>query len=119
MGERLAQLRLLKSPELNQPTVKYQGQGEDHSITKPVYDQNQQRVFINKSHYFKGVTPEVWAYQIGGYQVLDKYLKERKGSKMDDPRHYIRVATALEKTIEIQAEIDELYPEVEKDLIEF
>ncbi len=119
LGERLAQLHLLKSPELNQPTVKYQGQGEDHIITKPAYDHNQQRVFINKSHYFEGITPEVWAYQIGGYQVLDKYLKERKGSKMVDPRHYIRVATALEKTIEIQAEIDELYPEVEKDLIEF
>jgi len=51
--------------------------------------------------------------------VMDKYLKDRKGWRMDDPRHYIHIATALEKTIEIQAEIDALYPEVEKDLIEF
>jgi len=61
----------------------------------------------------------VWEYQIGGYQVMDKFLKDRKGRKMDDPRHYIRIATTLAKTIEIQAEIDKIYPDVEKDVIEF
>jgi hypothetical protein len=61
----------------------------------------------------------VWEYQIGGYQVMDKYLKDRKGRKMDDPRHYIHIATAIAKTIEIQEEIDALYPEVEKDVIAF
>ena len=118
-GKQLIDLHLLKSPELDQPTVKYQGQGDDHTIGKPVYNEEEQRVYINKTHYFEGVAPEVWAYQIGGYQVLDKYLKDRKGRKMEDPRHYIHIATALEKTIEIQAEIDALYPEVEQDVIEF
>ena len=119
MGRRLANLHLLKSHELDQPTVKYQGQGDDHSIGKPVYKAEEQRVHINKTHYFEGVTPEVWAYQIGGYQVLDKYLKDRRGRRMDDPRRYLHIATALAKTIEIQAEIDALYPEVEQDVIEF
>jgi hypothetical protein len=50
---------------------------------------------------------------------MQKYLKDRKGRKMDDPRHYIRMATALAKTIEIQAEIDELYPDVEMQVIDF
>ena len=119
LGRRLANLHLLKSNELDQTTVKYQGQGDDHSIGKPTYNEGEQRVYINKTHYFEGVAPEVWAYQIGGYQVMDKYLKDRRGRRMDDPRHYIHIATALEKTIEIQAEIDELYPEVEKDVIAF
>ena len=119
LGKLLIDLHLLKSNELNNPTVKYQGQGDDHSIQKPTYNQKQQRVYINKTHYFEGVEPEVWEYQIGGYQVMHKYLKDRKGRKMDDPRHYIRIATALAKTIEIQAEIDEIYPEVEKKVIEF
>jgi hypothetical protein len=38
---------------------------------------------------------------------------------MDDPRHYIHIASTISKTIEIQEEIDAIYPEVEKDLIEF
>ncbi len=119
LGKRLADLHLLKSHELDQPTVKYQGQGNDHTIAKPTYDEAEQRVYINKTHYFEGIEPEVWEYHIGGYQVLHKYLKDRKGRKMDDPRHYIHIATALAKTIEIQAEIDEIYPEVENDVIEF
>ena len=77
------------------------------------------RLYINKDYYFENVLPEVWEYQIGGYQVMDKYLKDRKGRQMDDPRHYIHIATAIEKTIKIQEEIDAIYPEVEKDLIEF
>jgi predicted helicase len=119
LGERLIDLHLLKGPELNSPTIKYQGQDDNHIIEKPTYRQSEKRVYINKTHYFEGVEPEVWEYQIGGYQVMHKYLKDRKGRKMDDPRHYIRVATALAKTIEIQAEIDEIYPEVEKDVIDF
>jgi len=118
-GQRLVDLHLLKSQELAQPSVKFQGEGEDMIIGRRKYDEATQRVFINKDYYFEGVKPEVWEYQIGGYQVMDKYLKDRKGRRMDDPRHYIHIAIALEKTIEIQEEIDAIYPEVEKDLIEF
>lgn len=118
-GNRLVKLHLLQSPELDQPTVKYQGEGEDTIVDRPRYDEAVKRVFINKDYYFEGVAPEVWDYQIGGYQVMDKYLKDRKGRKMDDPRHYIHIATAIAKTIEIQEEIDALYPEVEKDVIAF
>ena len=62
---------------------------------------------------------EVWYYQIGGYQVLQKWLKDRKKHilNLDDINHYCRVVTALAKTIEIQAEIDALYPEVEKETL--
>ncbi|HAF48170.1 MAG TPA: DNA methyltransferase [Anaerolineaceae bacterium] len=119
LGQRLIDLHLLKSPELAQPNVKFQGQGEDLTVGRRRYDEETERVYINKDYYFEGVAPEVWAYQIGGYQVMDKYLKDRKGRRMEDPRHYIHIATALEKTIEIQAEIDAIYPEVEKDVIQF
>jgi hypothetical protein len=61
--------------------------------------------------------PEVWAYCIGGYQVLQKYLKDRKGRLMDDPRHFCRIIAALTKTQEIQEQLDEIYPEIESDLL--
>jgi hypothetical protein len=60
---------------------------------------------------------EVWNYHIGGYQVLHKYLKDRKGRNMDDPVHYCRIATAISKTIELQKEIDELYEGVEENIV--
>ncbi|NLK49733.1 MAG: hypothetical protein GX294_03695, partial [Candidatus Cloacimonetes bacterium] len=56
----------------------------------------------------EGITPELWNYHIGGYQVLHKYLKDRKGKTLADPIHYCRIATALAHTIELQEQIDEI-----------
>ncbi len=107
-GKRLVDLHLLKSPELDPPIARYEGEGSD-IIEKVKYEPKTRRVYINKTRYFEGIPEEVWGYQIGGYQVLKKYLNYRKGHKMDDPRHYILIATAIERTIAIQKEIDSIY----------
>jgi len=63
---------------------------------------------------------EVWQYQIGGYQVCSKWLKDRKKRllSLDDIKHYCKIVTSLQKTIEVQKAIDDIYPEVEKETIE-
>jgi predicted helicase len=119
LGKELAALHLLKSPELDSPTAKYQGSGDNDRIEKVIYKEDEQRIYINKEKYFEGVTPEVWNYHVGGYQVLNKYLKDRKDRMMDDAPRYCRIVTALHKTIEIQAQIDKIYPEIEKNLVSF
>lgn len=116
VGEELAQLHLLKHKNLNKPVAKYKGKGDDR-IEKPVYNEEKQIVFINKTNYFEGITPEIWNYHIGGYQVMEKYLKDRKGRLMDDPAHYCKIATALHLTIQLQTKADELFPAVEKNVI--
>ncbi len=118
LGKQLADLHLLKSPAIDQPIAKYQGSGTNDRIDEIIYIEDEQRIYINKDKYFEGVAPEVWNYHIGGYQVLQKYLKERKGRNIDDAPHFCRIVTALSKTIEIQKQIDEIYPEVEKELIQ-
>lgn len=119
LGKELAALHLLKSSELDSPIAKYQGSGDNDRIEKVTYKEDEQRIFINKEKYFEGVTPEVWNYHIGGYQVLHKYLKDRKDRMMDDAPRYCRIVTALYKTIEIQKQIDKIYPEIEKNLVIF
>ena len=51
--------------------------------------------------------------------MLDKWLKDRgkRLLSMEDIKHYCRVVTAIAKTIEVQGEIDSLYPDVEKDTL--
>jgi predicted helicase len=117
-GKRIVDFHLLKSNELERPIVKFQGKG-DNGVEKVRYDKG--KVHINNERYFDGVTEEVWKYQIGGYQVCDKWLKDRKGRtlSLDDIRHYCKVVTAIKNTIEIQKEIDKLYPEIEQETIEF
>jgi len=87
------------------------------TIVKPRYDAENERVHINDQEYFENISTEVWNYQIGGYQVMEKYLKDRKGRQMDDPGHYCRMGTSIAKTIEVQKEIDKLFPKVEKKFI--
>ncbi len=115
LGEQLAQIHLLKSEELKYSGVKYPHNGDDN-IEKHEYDKFLERVNINEAQYFDGIKPEVWNYYIGGYQVLDKWLKDRVGKSLsaEDIRHYCKVAAVISRTIEIQKEIDGLYPSVEK-----
>ncbi len=117
-GKRLVDIHLLKSGELDPPVAKFQGKG-DKKVERVRYEQG--RVRINNDQHFEGIPPEVWEYQIGGYQVCDKWLKDRKGRtlSLDDIKHYCKVITALKKTIEVQEEIDSVYPNIEKEIIEF
>ncbi len=50
----------------------------------------------------------VWNFHIGGYQVCEKWLKDRKGRTLtkDDLAHYQKIVTALSETIRLMAEID-------------
>ena len=116
-GKGLADLHLLKSPELDSPIAKLQGKG-DYKVEKVKYEK--ECVYINNDQCFEGVKPEVWQYQVGGYQVCDKWLKDRKGRllSLDEIKNYCKIVTALQKTIEIQKAIDHIYPEIEKETLE-
>lgn len=118
-GEKLADLHLLKASELETPVAKFQGKG-DNKVEKIKYDEKERRLYINKDQYFDGIKAEIWQYQIGGYQVCDKWLKDRKGRilSLDDIKHYCKIVTSLQRTAEIQKTIDNIYPDIEKETIE-
>lgn len=116
LGEELVDLHLLTHKTLNKPISKYQGKG-DNRVEKPRYDAEKKIVFINDNNYFEGIVSEVWNYYVGGYQVMEKYLKDRKSRMMEDPEHYCRMATALAETILVQQKIDEYFSTVEETII--
>ena len=59
---------------------------------------------------FRGVPEKVWDFHIGGYQVCHKWLKDRKGRTLSDEdiASYQKIVVALNETIRIMAEIDEV-----------
>jgi len=87
--------------------VRYSAPGEASS--------EQGRVRINRQQYFDGVPPEVWNFHVGGYQVCQKWLKDRKGRKLtyDDLTHYQMIVSALNETIRLMSDIDILIEEHE------
>lgn len=114
LGRELVALHLMESPALGQLVTRYPVPG-DNRVEKgyPIYTGADRRVHINKTQYFEGVAPEVLAFQIGGYQVLDKWLKDRRERQLsfDDLLHYQRVVVALQETIRLMDEIDATIPE--------
>jgi len=124
LGERLVALHLLDSSELDPPNVRFEGEGDNRVAGKKTdgfgYNPDGESVGINRSQRFARIPPALWNYRIGGYQVLEKWLKDRKGRRLstDDIQTYCRIATALARTMEIQAELDDLYPAVEENPLE-
>ena len=116
-GNMLTDLHLLKSPELDSPIARL-GKG-DNRVKKLKYDDKAGVLYINKEQYFEGISQDVWSYQIGGYQVCDKWLKDRKERvlSLDEIQTYCRIVTAINQTIEIQKSIDEIYEDLEREII--
>jgi len=80
---------------------------QDFIASKVAYNEEKQRLYFNKTCYFADVSPAVWNFKIGGYQVLDKYLKSRKGLDIfDDLSHIQKIIKSLQSTIEIMQKID-------------
>jgi predicted helicase len=117
LGEELVALHLLESPQVTQLLTHYPVAG-DNFVEKGfpkfvVYEEGQPGyVFINKTQYFEGVPKEVWEFRVGGYQVCDKWLKDRRGRQLsfDDLMHYQKVVVALAETMRLMKEIDKAIP---------
>ncbi|UOS22776.1 type ISP restriction/modification enzyme [Helicobacter pylori] len=110
LGIELIGLHVLNQESLNysfeklkDATIGESGYIEAHErnpiIKKPSH--NEQRLYINHSAYFSGVSQEIYDYRIGGYCVLDKYLKSHKNEPCDFD-HVTRIIKVIARTIEIQ-----------------
>ena len=113
-GRELVALHLLDekdAPSLNQFITKYRKAGTN-LVEKVEYDPATRRVKINEEQYFEDVPPEAWNFHVGGYQVCEKWLKDRKGRALsyDDLQHWQRVVVALKETQRLMDEIDALIP---------
>ncbi len=113
LGEELVGLHLVENVPAQQATYPQPGSNlverTGKNAYKPPTSQAPGRVYINDVQYFESVPPEVWEFQIGGYQVCQKWLKDRKGRMLsfDDIEHYRKVTEAIRQTIRLMAEIDQ------------
>lgn len=111
LGWDLIQTHLLKTVPRSKPRLgDYTGRG-DHTVEAVRYSPQEATVWINKTQGFANVPQAVWDFHIGGYQVIDKYLKSRKGRvlNLDEQTHIGNVAESLNFTIAQMAKIDAEY----------
>jgi predicted helicase len=81
---------------------------EKITCQKPKYNETEKRIYIGKEVYFDGVSPEIWNFKIGGYQVLDKYLKERTERVLttEEIKNVTNIIKVLGFTIGKMGEVD-------------
>lgn len=82
---------------------------EKDEILHFVQNDEQGRVYINPTQCFDSIPLEAWNFHIGGYQVLEKWLKDRRGRILTaaDREHYRKVVKAIVETVRIMGEIDQ------------
>ena len=103
-GQDLIDLHLLK--DMNIPhRHRFEGEG-DGVVSRPRYEDG--KVWINATQHFTEVPAEVWEYEIGAYQVCEKWLKDRKNNELshDDIKQYRSILVAIAETLRVVGEID-------------
>ncbi|MBT8720136.1 N-6 DNA methylase [Brachyspira hyodysenteriae] len=108
LGSDLIDLHLLK--KVPAPSSSYPISGDDN-IDFCKFEDN--KIKINSSQYFDNISEEVYNYSIGGYKPIEKYIKARETLTLNDIMHIQKVISVIEKTIEIQKSIDEVYKKID------
>ena len=68
------------------------------------------RIYINAEQFFEGVAPDVWDMYVGGYQVCERWLRDRRGRRLsyEERMHYQRTLVALQETLSLMTSLDKL-----------
>lgn len=107
IGKKLIDLHTLKTSFKNS-TVNFPCQEPDYKVSK--VKREGIKIYINDTTYFSNVSDQVYNFYIGGYQVLDKWLKERKKHSitlsLNDINHFIKICDVIENTITLMTDID-------------
>jgi predicted helicase len=116
-GRELVALHLMESPKLAESVATYIGPASpkvvrvgwaDNAIWLDAASAGKDGATAPGTVGFRGAAESVWKFYIGGYQVCEKWLKDRKGTTLraKDLAHYVKILGAIEETIRVQGEID-------------
>jgi len=103
--------KILNKISINNISGEFKGEG-NYTIEKIQFSEN--KLFINNGQYFDNVSEIVYNFQIGGYQVLYKYLKDSKELvlKLKDIEKIENIIRVLDFTINQMNDIDKLFDEL-------
>ena len=118
LGEELIALHLMESSKLASTTIVFVGSGAPQ-VEKVSYSNETVWIDKAKTYGFRGVPEDVWSFQVGGYQVCNKWLKDRQAKNGKNPspgkvltvrdiQHYQKMIVSISETIKIMSDIDQL-----------
>lgn len=122
IGQKIAETHLLESSTVNKSISTYIGASDpevkriswsDGSVWIDAPPSAKNKPSKAGTSGFQGVSEQIWNFSIGGFQVCEKWLKDRKGRTLsdDDIAHYQKIIVAISETIRLMEEIDKVIDE--------
>ena len=117
LGQELIDWHLLKDRQIPH---RHRFEGEAEGVVSQVRYADG-AVWINPTQRFTDVPVEVWEYEVGAYQVCEKWLKDRKGSALsrDEVQQYRSILVAVAETLRLMAAIDVAIGEFLSESVDF
>ena len=113
IGQRLIDLHLLKNiPNDESIALKFSDKADkqkpNFTLEKPRFIDD--KIMLNDDLEIVGIAKSIFEFSIGGYKVLDKWLKYRVGKALSkaELEHLVNVACIIKETIKIQNELESL-----------
>ncbi|MBP3213234.1 MAG: N-6 DNA methylase [Bacteroidaceae bacterium] len=120
LGKQLVNLHLMHQSSSWAVEATYHGEGDNKVAAflfeKDAIQKEIGKVKINETQYFDHISEIAYNFHVGGYQPLQKWLKDRKGEILDIEgiRHYQEIVYAITETLRLMNEIDKIYQQQRK-----
>ncbi|MBU1362445.1 MAG: N-6 DNA methylase [Gammaproteobacteria bacterium] len=104
-GKELKNLHLMLDSAIGKPSFPLTGVDGGGLVEAGRFKDH--KIWINEMQYFEGVPQEAWETYFGGYQPLQKWLKDRKNRKLsfDDVKTYQKIIQIVVETNRIMNEM--------------
>ena len=106
IGGKLVQNHLLSFSKYE--TLEVDGNNFEIEKGYPIYTEKE--IHLNNNTRVINISKELWGYKIGVHKVLEKWLKDRKGTVLsqDDIQHYGKMVHAVKLSLIYANEIDDI-----------
>jgi predicted helicase len=103
IGKKLTSLHLMKTKLSS--SIRFDVQGTN-IVENANYENG--KVHINKEQFFDDVPERAWNFYVGGYLVLEKWLKSRKKRQLSsgEIEQFVQIVEIINQTLECMKEID-------------
>lgn len=79
-------------------------------VVKVAFSKKECTISINDDYRFNDVAEDIWCFNIGGYQVCEKWLKDRKGYRLSNGeiKKFKVIIVVIRETLAVMSEIDKV-----------
>ncbi|MBN1471927.1 MAG: N-6 DNA methylase [Syntrophaceae bacterium] len=118
IGKKLVELHLLTAKELSTPLIKFNGKGKS-KVSEIDFKEIDEQLYINETQFFSGISKAMWEWEVGKNKPIQRWIKNSKDKELglNESIEFGKICSAIKLTFDKQAEVDEHYEDILKDVI--